>query len=406
MYIRLKRLFEIKGYSLLVICLLLVGIGISITMPFLPLYLTEDFGISVGAFGVLMAVSSIGGVVVNSLVAKHSDSGFDRKWIIIIATISAAFGYASYLVFDNFFILLIVVSLFNGLAAPAIPQIYAYAQESANVSKSDDKTFAMSTLRSLISLGFLVGPLVGTLILGISGYEGILLGAVFIYLTVASLVFFFLQKRKVVKNNNDNSKSLGTFSLKSKQILHPFIAFIFLFMVNAINLIITPLFIVNELQGSHRDIGLMVSICAGLEIPIMLVLGALGKKISNHTLIIYGCSIAIIYYTILSISTHSWQIIVAQLLQASFVAIVMGNGLSYFNELLPKTPGLATTIYYNATIIGRLVGTLGGGAIAQFVGFRHVYWVCLVVVSFSFLIFWRTSTQRKMEVITKQSRSV
>ncbi|WP_066333047.1 MFS transporter [Metabacillus litoralis] len=131
MYIRLKRLFEIKGYSLLVICLLLVGIGISITMPFLPLYLTEDLGISVGAFGVLIAVSSIGGVVVNSLVAKHSDSGFNRKWIIIIATISAAFGYASYLVFDNFFILLIVVSLFNGLAAPAIPQIYAYAQESA-----------------------------------------------------------------------------------------------------------------------------------------------------------------------------------------------------------------------------------------------------------------------------------
>jgi SET family sugar efflux transporter-like MFS transporter len=176
LYIRLKKLFAIKGYSLFVICLLLIGIGFSITSPYLSLYLTEDLGMSAGAFGILIAVSSISGVVVNSLIAKRSDSGLDRKWIIIFATISAALGFASYLVFHNFFVLLIVVTLFNGLAAPAIPQIYAYAQESANASKSDDKTFAMSTLRSLISLGFLLGPLVGTLILGAVGYKGLFLG--------------------------------------------------------------------------------------------------------------------------------------------------------------------------------------------------------------------------------------
>jgi SET family sugar efflux transporter-like MFS transporter len=36
--------------------------------------------------------------------------------------------------------------------------------------------------------------------------------------------------------------------------------------------------------------------------------------------------------------------IAAQLLLATFVAILMGNGLSYFTNLLPKSPGLATTI--------------------------------------------------------------
>jgi SET family sugar efflux transporter-like MFS transporter len=406
LYTRLKKLFAIKRYSLFVICLLLIGIGFSITSPYLSLYLTEDFGMSAGAFGVLMAVSSISGVVVNSLIAKRSDSGLDRKWIIIVATISAALGYASYLVFHNFFVLLIVVSLFNGLAAPAIPQIYAYAQEAANASKSDDKTFAMSTLRSLVSLGFLVGPLVGTLILGAVGYNGLFVGTAAIYLTIASLVFFFLQKRKVVKSSNRNSKSIGTSSLRNRQIIQPLIAFIFLFGVNAINMIITPLFIVNELQGTHTDVGLVVSVCAGLEIPIMLVLGALGRKISNHTLMIYGCFIAVIYYTILSFSTDSWQLIAAQLLQATFVAIVMGNGLSYFTEMLPNSPGLAATIYSNGSTIGRLVGTLGGGFIAQFVGFRHVYWVCLALAIFAFFILRRTSPPEEMEVPTEHARSV
>ncbi len=67
----------------------------------------------------------------------------------------------------NFFMLLIAV----------IPQIYAYAQESANASGSDDKIFAMSALRSLISLGFLVGPLGGTFIWGAAGYKGLLCGS-------------------------------------------------------------------------------------------------------------------------------------------------------------------------------------------------------------------------------------
>ncbi|MGO4374837.1 hypothetical protein AB4Z21_29620 [Paenibacillus sp. MCAF20] len=78
-----------------------------------------------------------------------------------------------------------------------------------------------------------------------------------------------------------------------------------------------------------------------------------------------ACFIAIIYNIILSVSTHSWQLIAAQLLHAVFVAIVMGNGLSYFTELLPDSPGMSSTIYYNGSIIGRLAGNLGGGIIAQ-----------------------------------------
>ncbi|WP_244999159.1 sugar efflux transporter [Paenibacillus aceris] len=377
--------------------MLLLGTGISITMPYLSLYFTEDIRMSAGAFGVFMAVSSLSGVVVNSLIAKHSDRGLDRKWIIMFAIISSALGYASYLVFHNYFILLIIVSLFSGLGAPVMPQIFAYAQESANVSNPDDKTFAMSTLRSLFSLGFLVGPLVGTLFLTWMGYKGLFLVTSAIYLTIASLVFLFLQK-KAVESNTAKRKSTSTASFKNRQIWQPFIAFIFLFAVIAINSFNTALFIVNELHGTHTDVGLVVSVCAGLEIPIMLVLGALGRKISNHTLMMIACVIAVIYYIILCLSTHPWQLIAAQLLQATFIAIVLGNGLSYFMNLLPNSPGLSTTIYSNGSIIGRLVGNLGGGIIAQFTGFRHVYWVCLALVILSLFILWRTRTHAEIEI--------
>jgi SET family sugar efflux transporter-like MFS transporter len=385
--------------------MLLVGVGVSITLPYLSLYLTEDFGISTGAVGVFIAVSSLSGVVFNSLIANRSDNGMDRKWIIIISMLSSALGYASYLLFHNYFILLIAVTIFNGIGAAAMPQIYASAKESADESNSDDKTFAMSTLRTLVSLGFLVGPLGGTLILSVMGYKGLFLGTSVIYLFIAYLVFLFLQKRRKIQSNTKKHKKTGAYTLKDRQIRQPFFAFIFLFMVNAINGIITPLYIVNELQGTYTDVGLVISVCAGLEIPIMLVLGALGKKISNHTLMIYGCGIAVIYYIALSVSTHSWQLIVAQLLQATFVAIIMGNGLSYFTDLLLDSPDLATTIYSNGSTLGRLVGNLGGGFIAQFVGFRQVYWVCLALVALSFFILWRTREYEEIKVSTEHTSS-
>ncbi|WP_256217385.1 sugar efflux transporter [Paenibacillus sp. OV219] len=388
-------MFAIKGYRLFVICVLFVGFGISITMPYLALYCTEELGMSAGTFGFFTAVSSLSGVFANSLIGKYSDRNLDRKFIIIMATVSSAAGYASYVMFDNYLILLILVGFFSGLGAAAMPQIYAYAQESANESNSDDKTFAMSTLRTLVSLGFLVGPLVGTVILGVVGYKGLFLGTSTIFLVIASLVLLYLPRKRAAQKKRVGTAEANSFN--RRKIWYPLLAFILLFAVNAINGIITPLFIVNELHGTHTDVGLVVSICAGLEIPIMFALGALGRKLSNHTLMISACFIALMYNVILSVSTDSWQIIGAQLLQAVFVAIVMGNGLSYFTELLPNSPGMSSSIYYNGTIIGRLLGNLGGGLVAQYVGIRDVYWVSLIVVVVSFIILWRTRAQKGTE---------
>lgn len=386
--------------------MLFVGIGLSITTPYLSLYCTEIIGMSAGAFGIFMAVSSLSGVVVNSFIAERSDRGLDRKWIIIISMLSSALGYASFLLFHNFYLLLIFVTLFNGIGAASMPQIFAYAQESANDSKSIDKTFAMSTLRSLLSLGFLIGPLGGTLILQAIGYDGLFWGTTLIYVLITVIVYVFLQRKKPNQNNSKKHNRKESNLMNRKHLIQPFIAFILLFAVSSINWINTPLFIVNNLHGTHTDVGLVVSICAGLEIPIMLLLGALAKKISNHTLMIYGCFVAIFYYFILSVSTQTWQIILAQLLQATFIAIVMANGLSYFNDLLPNSPGYSASIYSNGSTIGRLLGNLGGGVFAQYAGFRNVNWLCLVIVLVSLFILWRTRHTIEMEISASHSHSI
>lgn len=72
-----------------------------------------------------------------------------------------------------------------------------------------------------------------------------------------------------------------------------------------------------------------------------------------------------------------------------FVAVISAIGISYIQDLLPDLPGYASTLYTNATTIGRLAGSLAGGAAAQWLGYRHSYLLCVVLVVCSLgLLLW------------------
>ncbi|MNE70019.1 Sugar efflux transporter C [compost metagenome] len=116
----------------------------------------------------------------------------------------------------------------------------------------------------------------------------------------------------------------------------------------------------------------------------MLVLGVLSAKYSNRLLMIWGIVLGGAYYVLVLSSTELWQIIAGQVLLAFFVAVISAIGISYIQDLLPDLPGYASTLYTNATTIGRLSGSLAGGAAAQWVGYRHAYWACLLLVVISF----------------------
>ena len=77
---------------------------------------------------------------------------------------------------------IIVYAIFQGLFAPAMPQLYASARESINVSSSrNNAKFANTVLRSMFSFGFLFGPLIGAYLIQFMGYAGLLVAPSLFY---------------------------------------------------------------------------------------------------------------------------------------------------------------------------------------------------------------------------------
>ncbi|WP_246168246.1 MFS transporter [Paenibacillus antarcticus] len=161
---RLTALFSIPSYALLFLCMLLQGMGISLSAPFLSIYFTDQLGVSVGMFGIFLSVTLIAGIWISTLIGRRSDLGLNRKNIYLVATLCNTLAYSGYLLIQDFTILFIYMTVFTALGAPGMAQLFAISREAVNKSNFTEHAFANSTLRSAFSLGFITGPLIGTLL--------------------------------------------------------------------------------------------------------------------------------------------------------------------------------------------------------------------------------------------------
>lgn len=383
---RLTALFSIPSYALLFLCMLLQGMGISLSTPFLSIYFTEQLGVSVGMFGIFLATTLVAGIWISTLIGRRSDLGLNRKHIYLVATLCNALAFGGYLLIQDFTILFIYMIVFTALGAPGMPQLFAIAREAVNKSDFTDTAFANSTLRSAFSLGFITGPLIGTLLIAAVGFKGIFSGTIGVFLLIALLVFLFLKSNTELSSNKAEIKVKSFRLVQNRNILLPFLILILMYVAHWTSSINTALFITNNLGGTTSDVGLVSSICAALEIPFMIMLGLLSAKYSNRSLMMCGAILGGAYYLVVILSGAMWQMLAAQVLLAVFVAVISAIGISYIQDLLPSMPGYASTLYSNSSTIGRLIGSLVGGGLATLVGYRNSFVLCFVLITIALIM--------------------
>jgi SET family sugar efflux transporter-like MFS transporter len=109
--------------------------------------------------GLLMALAAGASFTVNSIVARFSDSGkINRKYLIALPHLLWVHYVSPFIsTYILFGCLSHLYAMFQGLAAPAMPQMYASARESINESAYKDRSiFANTVLRSTFLIRFLI----------------------------------------------------------------------------------------------------------------------------------------------------------------------------------------------------------------------------------------------------------
>ena len=114
-----------------------------------------------------------------------------------------------------------------------------------------------------------------------------------------------------------------------------FIPFILLHIGQWIYTMNMPLFVTNYLRERDSYVGYLASLCAGLEVPFMVILGILSAKFPTRTLLLFGSLFGGAFYFSIGVFKNFYMMLAGQVFLAIFLAILLGLGISYFQDILP-----------------------------------------------------------------------
>jgi SET family sugar efflux transporter-like MFS transporter len=365
---------------------IVVGLASSFVGPYLALFLTD--GLHAGPIRVtaFLIVAPISGVAASWVIGRISDRRPIRRQLLIIAALAGAAGAGLTAVLRDYWAVLAVTVTLTAVAGSLFPQSFAYARQTLQQKDPSRAAFGISALRTLFSAAWVGGPPLAALILAARGFGWTYGLAGALYLVGALVVVATLPRvpppvagSAEVTAEGGPTRPVALFLIIA--------SFTVVTTASTLNVQAMSLFVREDLDGSIREAGLILGICAALEIPMMLGLGALTTRIPVRRLIFAGMICAIAYQAIAATATTVWMLAAAQVLQALVISTVGALSISYVQDLMPAHPGRATTMVTNTFPIGQILAAPLFG-LAQHFDFRlaYVFNLGLCVIGLALLI--------------------
>lgn len=132
-------------------------LGFGIIIPLLPLY-ADSFGASPAVIGVLFAVYSLAQFVLSPMLGRLSDR-VGRKPVLLITIVGSAIG-SLVLGLAGSLTMLFVGRIIDGASGASVAVARATVSD---IAKPEDRPRLMGMLGAAFGLGFVIGPVVGSL---------------------------------------------------------------------------------------------------------------------------------------------------------------------------------------------------------------------------------------------------
>jgi SET family sugar efflux transporter-like MFS transporter len=349
---------------------LTVGISTAVVGPFLSLFLSTAVHAGPLKVTVFLVGAPLSGVLMATLLGRLSDRRPIRRKLLIGAALAGLIGTAVTAFVRDYWILLGLTVTATALAGSLFPQTFAYARQVLQRDSPGRAAMGISTLRTVFSLAWVAGPPLAAFLLDVGGFRYVYGMAAAMYALAALVAIFLLDEvdAPAPVSVDEPAAPVGD----RVRLLFTIVAFTFLMVPLTLSVQTLPLFISVDLGRPVTDAGLILGLCAALEIPLMLGLGALTTRLPLHPLLLGGALCGVAYFGLAAVTTSVWVLFAGQLFNALFIAAVSGLGISYVQDMLPGQPGRASTLFSNTFPIGAVVaGPLFG--LAQHFGYRLSY---------------------------------
>ena len=383
--LRLRESFEpfrLPGFSIAAVAVLFAILAEAMAGSYEALLAVERAHMGPLELGAFLTLPAISGIAVTALFGRWHDEKA-RLWPLLICLAAAVVGYGLAAIVTTPWILMIVALILLGPAKAAYALLFAIAKGYLDGHGAVSESRGMAALRMISSLSWAIGPAIGAGLITAWHYEGVFLGAAGFAMTALVAILAGRLRAAPTKMIDQN-----VVAPQGWWFLWPAVVALTLFNTamfmgsNALSIVT-----VNDLNGSETDVGLLFSLCAGLEVAVMGAYVIWPSKRASRAALALGFALFAAYFlaTVLlqNLSVLYW----AQILRAIAIGIVSVIGMLYVQEAMPQQPGAAAALFSNTVNAGWLLSGLGTGIWAHSFGYWSIFGLCGVLALVGAAIF-------------------
>lgn len=373
-----------------------LGLASSFSGPYLPLFAVQVAHMNPLRLGLFLTCVSVFSIVISTLIGRWSDRLPSRRPALLLGMVSAACAYLLLTQTTSYPLLLLLGGLLLGTGSASFPQLFAYARVQIAPAGAVAIQQGLATLRSVFSMAWVAGPLLGSVLLGAYSFGGLFAFTAVLFGLAALPVLLDspLGRRKRPSGTPppQTPHSLPhTNPVTARQLQLISLAFVLYAAALSMGSSALPLYITQTLSGSSREVGFVIGLCALLEIPLMLSFVLRPARWSAASMMVLGFGLMAVYVLVVALSGSVWMLAAAQLFRAAAIAISSVQGMAYFQDLMPGRVGAATTLFANTSNAGSVAAGGLFGVWAQLFGYHHVFGLCaaLAVLACGLMLYVR-----------------
>ena len=379
---RLSRLAATPCFLPLVSAIFFVGLGNGVAGSYLTLFAVDKAHLGPLALGIFLTLYSLSGMIISTCFGHWFDRA-PSTVPLLLALLMTVSAYTLLSVTTNFYLLLLVAGVPLGTSLAVFPQLFALAKGHLDRVDADTAERGIAMMRATWSIAWAIGPALGALMIAWFDFSGVFLAGAMCALTATVIA---VSARVNALRTMPKALDLGPTSRTIHQVSFAALSLVFFHMAMFMGSIALPVVATHELGGTKPDVGLIFSLCAFLEVPVMFAFVLRPSVAGNYGWISVGFLAFIAYFLTITWAPSVSVLLAAQLLRAVGIGLIAYQGISYMQALMPNQAGSAATFFSNTANAGFLFASISAGGWAQAFGYRSMLPACAILSFLGFVM--------------------
>ena len=334
--------------GLLATNIFLSGAAFAAMTPYRAIVGVDELGLSNAAFGIVMALTAVGSACASVALGWLSDKVADRRILIFLCALMGVVAFGVIWAFQTPFIFILAFCLLVPFGNALFSQSFSYSRAFYNRTHPERAEFTLSLLRSMFTLAWIVvPPLAGWIAARWSAYSVFAFSAVaHVGCTLVISLLWLQPDAKIgVAAPGANTPVTPPARIRIPAPYRFGIVGVTCAMASVqLNMVLLPLIILRDLNGSLAQVGINASVAAAIEVPAMIGWGYLAVRVRKDVILAAASALFALYFGLMVFVGSFVQVVLLQAIAAVAIAALLSINISYLQDAIPSRVGLSTSL--------------------------------------------------------------